>query len=146
MRDAQDTHDRVALWIPVGSVRLSLYPGSYTPSGCSQSSCCCMTSVSISGSSSTYTVSGPLSGQCGSESSVSVNFAPPTSNSITYSAFGNSHSATRSASNGNIADINNSNSACTAVLIKNAAAAATPVIGVMAAMIAALIAGAKIIN
>ena len=103
----------------------SVWLGTYSiQSGCDQSTCCCAQTSTITDSNdgSTYTITGSnLAGQCGSSppSSVTAKATKPTSNTVTYSVDGESHTATRSDDGNTLYDSNASSAACSAYLVKS---------------------------
>jgi len=78
-----------------------------------------MTSVSIAQSGSGYSVAGPLDGQCGTNTYKSYSFSTPTSNTVSYVAEGETHTATRNPSTGAINDVNARSSSCNGMLTKS---------------------------
>jgi hypothetical protein len=85
-----------------------------------------MTTVNIAATSSTqYTLSGAVAGQCGTVHEVNIGFALPTSNTVSYAVEGQSHTATRNADTGSITDTNNNAPQCNGVLTKNAVSTAS---------------------
>ena len=95
--------------------------GEYTSSGCSQSSCCCLTSASIARyGPAAFSLTGSVSGQCGDVEQASFAFSTPTVDSFTYSLAGETHTATRNPTTGSISDVNARSSGCNALLTKSA--------------------------
>jgi len=94
--------------------------GSYSPSGCSQSSCCCLTAATIAQSGpASFSLTGPVAGQCGSMTTATAAVATATADSATYSLAGETHTATRNPSTGSISDANARSSNCDSLLTKS---------------------------
>ena len=122
----------------------SVWLGTYTvSSGCDQSQCCCAQTSTITAEPGTanpsyYTVTGKdLVGQCGSAPPpyVSTNVPVPTSDSVTYTINGQTHTAQRVSST-SLSDVNQHNNACSAMLkhqTSGATGAAAPLSFLMAA-------------
>lgn len=91
------------------SLPSSSWAGTYTVDAqCSRSSCCCLTgTLTVTQSGTLIGVTGPISGQCGSTASpVGFSFvlSSQSANSATFTALGNSYTATR---NGNVIQVTN---------------------------------------
>jgi hypothetical protein len=107
----------------------TVWLGTYTiASGCDQTQCCCAQASTITASGTSYTVTGTnLAGQCGTSvpTSVQATASTPTSDTVTYTINGQSHTATRQ-SDGGIVDRNNADASCSATLTKINSAPSAP--------------------
>lgn len=102
----------------------SVWLGTYSVSGCDTDDCCCLTSVKISQfDSSNYQFAGPVSGECGTTTSASFEVAIPTSNTYSYTLYGQTHSDVLSGDI--IYDTNLDESSCSGTLYRSAAVAAS---------------------
>lgn len=70
-----------------------------------------------------YTVSGPVSGVCGTTTYAQSTVNTPTSNVFSYTANSQSHTATRNPNSQSISDVNQADSRCNGFLTKTSAAA-----------------------
>jgi hypothetical protein len=66
-----------------------------------------------------YILQGSLAGRCDGESHGQISLPKPTSNAVTYTFGGQSHTATRNAAGGQISDVNRHAPQCNTILTPN---------------------------
>lgn len=133
---------------PAPVTNVATWAGTYNiQSGCSTSSCCCLTgTITVAQSGTQVTVQGPVTGQCSGTSSTTISFTltSSTATTATFTSAGNSYQAIRS---GNSIQLNNlSFNQCSGSATQTATSDATSSIALTTTSVAMMTISAVLMN